>query len=233
MSAAAAAPKTVGTRVIQALVLTALFAVTYGATRLMPGGGGGGAALVAATGFLLVAGTLGSELVEMLKLPHLSGYLLAGIVAGPHVLGLVDEHTVHELTSINALALALIALEGGAELKVSILREGLKSLAIASFFQSFPILLVMGCVFMALRPLVPFLQGLGPSALIGAGVLWGALSVTRSPSATLGILSQTRATGALARYTLTFVMTSDIIVVVLVAIAMMIARPLIEPTSSF
>jgi Kef-type K+ transport system membrane component KefB len=184
-------------------------------------------------GFLLVAGTLTSALVEVIHLPHLSGYLLAGIVAGPHVLSLMDEPTVQKLTSINALALALISLEGGAQLKTSILREGLRSLAMATFFQTVPILVATAGVFIAARPFVPFLQSQSPAALVGAGLLWGALAVTRSPSATMGILSQTRATGPLARSTLTFVMTSGILVVVLVAVTMMLARPLIEPSASF
>ena len=232
MSGASAAPKTAGARLVQGAVLIVLFAVLYGATRLMPHGTGGGS-LVAATGFLLVAGTILSELVEGLGLPHLSGYLLAGILAGPHVFMLIDHHTVGELTSINALALALIALEGGAELRIATLREVWKSLAIASLVQSLPILLVMACVVIAARPFIPFLRPLGPGALVGAALLWGALSITRSPSATLGILSQTRATGPLARYTLTFVMTSDVLVVVLVAVTQMVARPLIDPAASF
>ena len=231
-SAAAAAPKTAGVRLVQATVLVMLFAVLFGATQLMPHGNGRGA-LVAAVGFLLVAGTLLSELCEMVKLPHLSGYLLAGILAGPHVMALIDHHTVVELTSINSLALALIALEGGAELKISILRERLKSLAVVTLFQSLPILIVMSGVFIAVRPMVSFLGAVTPSALIGVSILWGAVAITRSPSATLGILSQTRATGPLARYTLTFVMTSDVVVVVLVAVAQMVSRPLIDPTASF
>jgi Kef-type K+ transport system membrane component KefB len=206
--------------------------VLFGATKLMPEGGGRGA-LVAATGFLLVAGTLSSELVEVIRLPHLSGYLLAGILAGPYVFKLIDAHTVHELTSINALALALIALEGGAELKLSILKEGLKSLALATLFQSLPILLLVAGVFIAARPLMPFAKNLDAGALTGVALLWGAVAITRSPSATLGILSQTRASGPLARFTLTFVMTSDIVVVVLVAITLMVTRPLIEPSASF
>jgi Kef-type K+ transport system membrane component KefB len=230
---AAAAPKTAWARVKQAAVLVLLFAVLYGATRLMPHGSEQGS-LVAATGLLLVAGTLLSELVEMIGLPHLSGYLLAGILAGPHLyFRLIDHHTVESLTSINALALALIALEGGAELKLETLRRGLKSLALATVFQSVPILLLMAGVFVVARPLVPFLKGLGPTALVGVGLLWGAVAITRSPSATLGILSQTRASGPLARYTLTFVMTSDIVVVVLVALTRIVARPLIEPTATF
>jgi Kef-type K+ transport system membrane component KefB len=229
---AAAAPKTAGARVAQAVVLVLLFAVLLGATRLMPHGSGQGS-LVAATGFLLVAGTLLSELVEIVRLPHLSGYLLAGILAGPHLyFRLVDHHTVVELTSINALALALIALEGGAELKLGILRDGLRSLAVSSLLQSLPILVAMTGVFMLARPLVPFVAALPLPAQVGVALLWGAVAITRSPSATLGILSQTRAAGPLARFTLTFVMASDVLVVVLVAVTRMVARPLIDPNAS-
>lgn len=223
--------KSAGTRVIQALALAALFGLLLGEKRLMPAGGGG--ELVAATGFLLLAGTLASELVEMVKLPHLSGYLIAGIVAGPHVLGLIDHHTVGELTTINTLALALIALAGGAELELSMLREGKKGLAWAMFFQTLPILVLMAGVFVLARPIVPFLQTLEGSTVIGVGLLWGALAITRSPSATLGILAQTRASGPLTRFTLAFVMTSDIVVVVIVAVTQMAVRALMEPSASF
>ncbi len=230
-AAVTSAPKTAASRLAQAAVLVLLFAVLFGATRLMPHGSGRGS-LVAATGFLLVAGTLLSELVEVVRLPHLSGYLLAGVLAGPHVFALIDHQTVTELSTINTLALALIAFEGGAELKLDVLRQGWKSLAVATLFQSLPVLLVMAGVFIAARPLVPFLRELTPAALVGAGLLWGAVAISRSPSATLGILSQTRAAGPLARYTLTFVMTSDVVVVVLVAVTQMVARPLIDPASS-
>jgi Kef-type K+ transport system membrane component KefB len=232
VSSAAGSPKTAAARLVQAAVLVLLFAVLFGATRLMPHGSGRGS-LVAATGFLLVAGTLLSELVEVVRLPHLSGYLLAGILAGPYVFALIDHATVNELTSINTLALALIAFEGGAELRIDVLRQCLKSLAFATLFQSLPILLLMTGVFLAARSFVPFLKDLSPLATVGAGLLWGAVAITRSPSATLAILSQTRATGPLARYTLTFVMTSDVVVVVLVAVAQMVARPLIEPSAGF
>jgi Kef-type K+ transport system membrane component KefB len=226
------APKTLGTRLLQAVILAALFAVLIGATRLMPHGGSGGT-VVAAVGFLLLAGTLLSELVEVVHLPHLTGYLLAGVLAGPHVLNLVDHHTVEELTSINALALALIALAGGAELKLSILRSGLKSLAWAMLLQCIPLLLIMAGIMILVRPLVPFVRGLDTAALVGVSLLWGALAITRSPSATLGILAQTRAQGPITNFTLTFVMTSDVVVVVLVTATMTVVRSLIEPTATF
>jgi Kef-type K+ transport system membrane component KefB len=220
------------TRVIQATTLAFLFAVLYGATRAVPTIQSR-VGTIAAVGFLLLSGTLTSELAEIVGLPHLTGDLAAGIVAGPHVLHLIDEHSVEDLTSINALALALIALEGGAHLKLDTLRKGVRSLAWATLVQSLAGMLGMSVVFISLRSFIPFAANLSVSALFGAGLLWGTLAITRSPSATLGIMSQTRAKGPVMTGTLSFVMTSDIVVVVLLATAMVVARPLLDPAATF
>jgi hypothetical protein len=84
-------------------------------------------------------------------------------------------------------------------------------------------------VFYVARPLIPFARSLNDTALLGVAILWGCMAITRSPAATLGILSQTRAQGPLARFTLSFVMTSDLVVVIVLATAMTVARPLVEP----
>jgi Kef-type K+ transport system membrane component KefB len=226
------APKGISTRLIQATTLVFLFAVLYGATRAVPTIQSR-VGTIAAVGFLLLSGTLTSELAEIVGLPHLTGYLAAGIVAGPHVLHLIDEHSVEDLTHVNALALALIALEGGAHLKLETLKKGVRSLAWATLVQSLAGMILMALVFVSLRPFIPFAATLPIAGLTGAGLLWGTLAITRSPSATLGIMSQTRAKGPIMTGTLSFVMTSDIVVVVLLATAMVIARPLLDPTASF
>jgi Kef-type K+ transport system membrane component KefB len=219
-------------KLLQALLLVVITAVLFFATRAVPeiyGGSG----TIAAVGFLLLAGTLLSELVEVIGIPHLTGYLVAGIVAGPHALHLIDHRSVERLSSINALALALIALAGGAELKLDFVKKGLRSLAWSTLLHSVVGLVLMAGVFMAARPLIPFAKPLTVTALAGVALLWGIMSTTRSPSATLGILSQTRAQGPVARFMLTFVMTSDIVVVVLLAVGLTLARPLIEPGADF
>jgi Kef-type K+ transport system membrane component KefB len=194
----------------------------------------GGLWTIAAIGFLLLAGTLTSELIEPLGLPHLTGYLVAGVAAGPHVLRLVDEQTVKSLSPVNTLALALIALAGGAELEFSAMRRAARSLAWGMLIQSLVVLFGMCAVFLAVsRPLIGFTRTLAPAALVGVALLWGALAVTRSPSATLALLSQTRAHGPLASYTLAFVMASDVVVVVLLATVLGAVRPLMDASSSF
>jgi Kef-type K+ transport system membrane component KefB len=231
MSGHGGSKKTLSTRVIQLVSLLVTFGVLYGVTKVAPelethlG-------TVAAVGFLLLAGTLMSELLETIGLPHLSGYLLAGIVGGPDVLRLVDHHTVDELSPVNTLALSLIALAGGAELRVDTLRSVARGLAWATLIQSTTVLLCVAGVFVAIAGYLPFTHGMAFRPLLGVALLWGVLAVSRSPSACMGILSQTRAKGPVATFSLAFIMLSDVVVVILLATMMMLARPLINGTGS-
>jgi Kef-type K+ transport system membrane component KefB len=214
-------------RVQQIGVLALVFVLLWVATRTAPEVRGNLSA-IAATGFLLLVGTLASELLEPLRIPHLTAYIIAGIVAGPYVLNLVDHQTVLEVSKSNPLALALIALAGGAELRLSQLRAGARSLAWATLMQSVVVMVSITCVFAAVSPLLPFLHGKPWQLVLGLSLLWGIVAITRSPSATLGVLSQTRAQGPIARATLATVMTSDVVVLVLLATTLTLTKPLIE-----
>lgn len=221
------ASKGASTRAIQVFALATAFAVMFAVNRINPNQDDG-VGRITAVGFLLLAGTLTSELFEMVKLPHLSGYLVAGIISGPHILHLLDHQTVAKVAPVNTLALSLIALAGGAELQFGTLRRVARSLAVSTFLQSGIVLVGMAGLFLLLSRYVPFASKLPTRALLGVALLWGVMSVTRSPSACLGILAQTRAKGPLATFSLAFIMLSDIVVVVLLAAALMLAKPLIN-----
>lgn len=225
------APKGLATRAVQLLALVVSFGVLFALKRFTPEVESR-LGTMTAIGFLVLAGTLLSELLEPLKLPHLSGYLFAGIIGGPHVLHLVEHATVLQLSPVNTLALALIALAGGVELRVSTLKSVAKSLTYASLIQTGCVLVGMGSTFLLLSRFIPFARDLPTKPLLGVALLWGALSVTRSPSACMGILSQTRAKGPLATFSLGFIMLSDVVVVVVLATAIMLARPLITAGAS-
>ncbi len=230
MSAGAKHGKTWLGRAVDLLSLGILFGIMWGATYVAPGYAGE-AAVLGALGFLLLAGTLLSELVEVFGMPHLTGYLFAGIIAGPHVLHLVDHASVKRLEPVNTLAIALIALAGGAELRLDQLKQGLRSLFTALGLQTILGIVGVGVIFALARP--AFAAGLPFTGLVGVSLLWGVLAITRSPSALLGVLSQTRANGPLARFSLGFVMASDVVVVIMLAAAITIARPLVEPGATF
>jgi Kef-type K+ transport system membrane component KefB len=232
MSAVAAHRKSLGTRATEALLLALVVGTLLAATRMVPEVSGGVGA-VAAVGFLLLAGTLASEIVEAIGLPHLSGYIGAGVVAGPYVLKLLDHEVVERLSPVNTLALSLIALAGGAELKLDLVRRGLRSLAWATFMQTGVVLVTTTGVVMGMHRVIPFARDLPLAPLFGVALLWGTLAVGRSPAAVLGILAQLRPRGPLTDFSVAFVMTSDVVVVVLMAAMVAIARPLVDPGATF
>jgi Kef-type K+ transport system membrane component KefB len=212
---------------VPALCLAVILAIALTSSKFAPADSE--ATLVANLGFLLLAGSVLSELVGLLRLPHLTGYLLAGLLAGPHVLDIVDKQTAARLGPINTLALAMIALAGGAELRLDQLRAGFRSLLVATGVQSFLGLASSFAIFLALRDFIPFVSEVGTTAAIAIALLWSVLAISRSPSATLGILAQTHARGPVTTFSIAFVMSSDVVVVVLMALAMMVSKLLLAP----
>jgi Kef-type K+ transport system membrane component KefB len=215
-----------------ALALAIVFGLLFVTSRIAPAFRDD-LGVIAVVGFLLLGGALMAEVISPLRVPHLTGYLACGIIAGPHVLKLIQHGSVETMGKVNSLALGLIALAGGAELRLENLRRGFASLAWETSIQSVAGVVLMGAVFFLARPLLPFPPAIETRAMLGLALLWGVMSITRSPSATLGILSQTRAQGPLANHSLAFVMTSDVVVVILLAGAMTVARPLLLPDATF
>ncbi len=210
------------------LSLVVVFGLLYAASRAAPDDHGA-LGTISAVGFLLLGGALLAEVLEPLRVPHLTGYLAVGIIGGPYVLHLIDHESVQLLSRVNSLALALISLAGGAQLRVRGLREAWKSLALTNVVQTVAGIVLVGATFVAARSLMPFTRTMSLGALVGFALLWGVLATTRSPSAVLAVLSQTRATGPLTRYSIGAVMTSGIVVVVVLAAALTLAKPLITP----
>jgi Kef-type K+ transport system membrane component KefB len=188
-------------------------------------------AVISAVGFLLLAGMLAAELLDLVGLPHLTAYILVGVVSGPHVLHLVDHETVTALAPVNTLALALIALAGGAELRAPMLVPMRRSLSFATLVHSVPGSMAIAIAFLLCSSQLPFAREQPRNVVWGIALLWGVLGVSRSPSATLGIIAQTRPDGPLSRFALSFVMSSDIVVAVLMTLTITLVRPLVDPLS--
>jgi len=217
-------------RLAEVLAFVVVMAVMFVTSRAVPATENA-SGLITAMGFLLLSGMLASALLEIIGLPHLTGYLLAGAVSGPYMLEFVDHHAVQALAPVNTLALSLIALAGGTELRIDLLKQVLRSLVFSMILQSVIGIAVVGLAFFAIARFIPFTAALGTSALIGVAVLWGVLAICRSPSATLGIFSQLRPDGPVSRFSLAFVMSSDVVVAMLLTTAIALTRPLIEPSA--
>ena len=186
---------------------------------------------VLALGFVILACFTIGALVDVVKLPHITGYLLAGIVFGPSITtfipinvapfdeGLLNHAVMEQLSPLNTLAVALIALTAGGELKLDQLRRGMRAIAGVLSVQLVTVLSFTTAFFWLVSGAVPMLAlpGLGDvsAAWLPIGLTVGAVSFATSPAATVAIINETGAKGPMTQTVMSSVVLKDVVVVVL------------------
>lgn len=188
-----------------------------------------------ALGFVVLACFAIGELVELVKLPHITGYLLAGLALGPstaHILGgwwdlgnlsegVLNPQIIEQLHLFESLALALIALTAGGELKLEGLRRGLRAI-LGVFTGQLVALLAAFTVFVVLLGHLPWappeLATLGTGEALALGAALGAIALATSPAATIAVITGSGARGPLTRAVLSTVVLKDVAVVVLFSV---------------
>lgn len=178
-------------------------------------------------GFLVLAAYTVGELVTPLTLPRITGFLFAGILFGPSVLGFVDANVIEELAPVNRLAIALIAFLAGAELRWKELREHLKVLlGILASELVLTFVLIVGTLLLV-RQYVPFLQDSPLPEAIALSALFGAVAIVHSPAVVLALLTETGARGIVTRTTLSIVLVADVVVVLAFSLTLAVARAVV------
>ena len=212
------------------LALALIVAMLVGVRTM--GWGGEPVGAIFALGFLLVGGIVGGRVVSLIGMPRLTGYLAVGVLAGPSGFAIFNRAEVSSLELVNGLALALIALQAGAELTMPMLKRGLKSFVLASASHSIIITVGMALLFLGLTSFIDFTKDLPLGARFALGCVWGAMAVSKAPADTLAILGETRSKGPLAEHALGVVVLLDVLVLVLFAGAMMIGRSAFDPAAT-
>jgi len=198
---------------------------------ILLGSRGHGGQTLLVFGFLILGAYTIGEFAVALRLPRIVGYLSAGILFGPSVLGTVSVRAVADLEPVSSLAIALIAFLAGAELRWDEVRgRGIAILKIVSV-ELLVTLIAIATTLFVLRDWVPFLTGSSLRESIALAVLFATMAVVHSPAVTMAVLSETHANGPVARTTLGVVLVSDVVVVLLFSAALALARALVPPTA--
>jgi Kef-type K+ transport system membrane component KefB len=190
-----------------------------------------------ALGFVILASYAFGQLVERIGLPHITGYLVAGLALGPSAAellpegwrmppfddGILNDAVVAQLTPLNTLAVALIALTAGGELKIDSLRRGLGTILGVLGGQVVAILGLSIAFVIAMSGLIPnvTIPGLGQLDLGGAvalGGVLGSISIATSPAATIAVINDVRSRGPMTSAVLATVVLKDVMVVILFAV---------------
>src|SRR5436853_3365117 len=143
---------------IPVLLILALGGLMQAARSFAPALGAGGAEL--AFGYLLLTAYFAGKIFNRLGFPKLTGYLTAGIVTGPHVLGLVTNAMTAQLKIVNGVAVCVIALGAGSQLNLKAVRPIVRTLVAITMFCVFGSALLLAAALFALRPFLPFLDAM-------------------------------------------------------------------------
>lgn len=180
-------------------------------------------------GFLILAAYTVGEIATSIRLPKIVGYLIAGVLFGPSVLGTVTETGAASLTVVSQLAIALIAFLAGAELQWGEVKERgvllLKVMTVELLFTFVALTLLL----YALHDLIPFLRDQPNVTVLAFALLFAAIAIVHSPAVTMALLTETGARGPVARTTLGVVLLADVAVVLLFSAVLAIARVLAPP----
>lgn len=184
-------------------------------------------------GFLLLAAFVAGELARELSLPRITGYLIIGILFGPHVLGLLPKQTVTGFRLINDTALSVIALQAGGELRLHSLKHRLGSLAKIGASQIALVAAgVTGIVLLA-HGAFPFLVGQPGRVVVAVAVIFGLVAVANSPATIIAVITELKARGPLADTVLAVSVLKDVVILLMIAAVIPAAAVLVDPTGGF
>ena len=182
----------------------------------------------------LVAGLLVSRLVKPLKLPAVTGYLIAGILIGPYCLGRINlpegfdvigmlhsTEGIEALGIISKVALGFIAFAIGTEFKMKSLRKIGKQAMTIGVLQAVVTMLVVDAALIGLHFI------LGEDVLpLSVAIILGAIATATAPAATLMVVKQYKAKGPLTNILLPVVALDDAVGLIAFAVSFGVARAL-------
>lgn len=184
-------------------------------------------------GFMLLASYIIGDFFEKLKMPKITGYIIAGLVFGPFVLKFYTVSMVNDLSFLNSLALSFIAFNAGAELRKNDLLKNIKVITFLTLGVTFFVFVGVTLSIYFISDFIPFMAGLSFTAKIGIASIFGVISVARSPSSTIAIISETEAKGNYTNSILSSTIVTDVLIIILFAITVSVGEILIKSSKSF
>ncbi len=160
------------------------------------------------------------RVVKLIKLPNVTGYLLAGLLLGPSILGIINEDFLNNITIISDTALGFIAFSIGNEFKVSYFkRVGATPIVIATFESLFAVVFVVVALVISGQS-IPF------------SLVLGSIAAATAPAATIMVIKQYKARGPVTETLLSVVAIDDATALIMYSISIAAATAISGGTQS-
>ncbi|KAK3285261.1 hypothetical protein CYMTET_7114 [Cymbomonas tetramitiformis] len=168
-----------------------------------------------ATAFLLFpASWQVGHVFRSFQLPTISGYLLTGVLCGPHGLAVLTEDSTEALWLADDVCLAVVALAAGCELKFKDINTHLKAVSLISICVFCVTWSVSFSSLLGMASNLDFLKHLSPRSQMSAAGVAATIMVARSPASAIAVMREVDAKGRFTTVALTVSILIDVCIIV-------------------
>ena len=188
--------------------------------------------ILLAIGVAMFVGLFLTRLTVKLNLPDVTCYLVAGLLVGPLCLGQLGVpglgfksfEFVEEMSLISDVALGFIAFAIGNEFRISELKKIGRQATVIAIFQALAATVMVDVVLLILHLF------LGDRLPVSTCIILGAIATATAPAATMMVVNQYKAKGALTNILLPIVALDDAVGLIVFAVSNGIAKGLTSGT---
>lgn len=176
---------------------------------------GSSAQIIISLAVILFAGFLMTRLSKKIKLPNVTGYIVAGILIGPYVLNLVPKDLISGMDFVTDVALAFIAFGVGRYFKLSTLKKSGSRVIVITLFEALAaaVVITLAMVFIFRLP-------------VSFSLLLGAIGCATAPASTIMTIRQYHAKGEFVDTILQVVALDDAVALIAFSICAAVAQTL-------
>ena len=169
-----------------------------------------------ALGIFLLAGFVISKICSKLKLPAVTGYLLAGLFLGVSFIDILPKNILLELEFLQDVALGFIAFNIGESFNLDKIKRLGGSVIVITVIQAFVTIIAVTIGVYIVTSDLPL------------SIVFGALSAATAPAATVNVINEYKAKGKLTNTILTVVALDDAVCLFLFSIACAVSQSMIS-----
>jgi len=178
---------------------------------------------------LLAVGLVAAKLAQWLRLPSVTGYIMAGLLLGPSGIGVITEESVgHSLDHFTQIALMLIAFGIGEHIEIKKIKAYAGSVFWTGLCEALgAFCLVSLAIFAVLSGSEDLSQRWQLSDQLVLSCLLGAVSVATAPAATLLVIREIKAKGPLTSSLLAVIALDNGLAIMIFGLAVSLSHQII------
>lgn len=159
-----------------------------------------------------IAGLLATKAMKVFNLPNVTGFLIAGLIIGPSIFGIVSGEQVESFSIISDVALGFIAIAIGMEFKLGHIKALGPKIIVITLTQAFMSTALVDIALIAFGIDIPLALTLG------------AIAAATAPAATLMVIKQYRASGPVVETLLPVVAFDDAVGLIIFSVSLALAK---------